>query len=186
MLVKCTYMVSKGGPEGCYANDPTHALPPSLPPSLPPLRRTLNRAGNKPRLLLLQIVEDRRGVLPVHVHLVHDGESGLEPVLDVLADFRGGVRLLTLGREGGREGEIDLMRKRGRKRGRNGKAGERLTPNSVMMGEEEEEARAHVCVGVIKCLSEDGEAPSPTHIPPPLPPSSSPNCTHGCKGRPRQ
>ena len=102
MFVKCSYLVSKRKP-AMTMSQPIHS---SLPPSLPP-QRTLNRAGDKTSLLLLQIVENRRGILPVHVHLVHDGEGGLEAVLDEFADLGGGVRLLALMVDGGREGGRD-------------------------------------------------------------------------------
>lgn len=80
-----------------------------LPPSFPPLR-TLHRVGNKTRLLLLQIIKNRRSVFTIYVHLIHNGKSGLEAVFDVTADLRGSVRLLPLERAGWRErGRVRLI-----------------------------------------------------------------------------
>ena len=90
-------------------------LPSSCVPAFPPLR-TFHRVRNKTRLLLLQIIKNRRSIFTVHVHLIHNGKSGLKAILDVTADLRGSARLLSLerasGREGRREDEVDLVRGR--------------------------------------------------------------------------
>jgi len=74
--------------------------------------------------LLLQEIKNRRSVFTVHVHLIHDGKSGLEAVFDVTADLRCSVRLLPLKRADGREGGREGGRERGRVRGKGERKGD--------------------------------------------------------------